>query len=135
MREQLRALLPEYMVPHALHWREKLPLTGNGKIDRKALLALAGELELATNRGRPATATEKRLATAWSEVLDLPKDEIDRGASFFDLGGTSLSAIRLATRLGRAISLKDLNDHPVLADLAALIDRRLEQSTATEAVR
>ena len=134
LRELLRNLLPAYMVPHALHWREKLPLTSNGKIDRKALAALAAGLERAAeDRGRPATATEQRLAKAWSEVLDVPRDEIGRDDSFFDLGGTSLAAIRLATRLDRAVSLKDLNEHPVLADLAALIDSRLERAT-TEAV-
>ncbi|HEX6810010.1 MAG TPA: amino acid adenylation domain-containing protein [Planctomycetota bacterium] len=133
LREQLRASLPAYMVPHALHFCEKLPLTGNGKIDRKALTALAVQRELAVeDRSRPATPTEQHLAAAWSLVLGIPQPEIGRGASFFDLGGTSLSALRLATKLDRAVSLKDLNEHPVLADLAALIDARRDRSTTTE---
>jgi hypothetical protein len=128
LRDRLSASLPKYMVPTAFHWRERLPLTGSGKIDRKALTALAAELDVAErNHEEPSTATERRLAAAWAEVLGVPKDQIGRGDQFFDLGGTSLSALRLAIRLNRAVSLKDLTDHPVLADLAMLVDERSVQ--------
>ncbi len=128
LRDQLRELLPKYMVPSTFHWRRRLPLTDNGKIDKKALTALAGELEVAEqSHEQPCTATEHWLAAAWAEVLGVPKDQIGRGDQFFDLGGTSLSALRLAVRLNRAVSLKDLTDHPVLADLAMLVDERSVQ--------
>src|SRR5207249_888743 len=128
LRDQLRESLPEYMVPSAFHWRSRLPLTDNGKIDRKALRALAGQLDVAEqDRDGPSTATEHRLATAWAEVLGIPKDKIGRRDHFFDLGGTSLSAVRLAIALDRAVSLKDLTGHPILADLATLIDGRSER--------
>src|SRR5881296_1183651 len=123
LRDQLRESLPEYMVPPIFHWRERLPLTDNSKIDRKALTALAGELDVAEqDRDGPSTATEHWLAAAWAEVLGIPKDQIGRRDQFFDLGGTSLSALRLAIALDRAVSFKDLTDHPILADLAALVD-------------
>src|SRR6266700_3962129 len=66
MRDQLAKALPKYMVPSAIHWRKTLPLTENGKIDRKALLALAGELDVAEPRHEeePSTATERWLAAA-----------------------------------------------------------------------
>jgi hypothetical protein len=116
------------MVPSAFHWRTKLPLTDNGKIDRKALTALAGELELAgRDHERPSTATEQRLAAAWAAVLGISNDRIGPGAHFFELGGTSLSALRLLIKLNRAVSFKELADHPVLADLAALVDERSVQ--------
>ena len=125
LRDRLGESLPEYMVPSAYHWRESLPLTANGKTDRKALTALAGELDVAEqDHDGPSTATEHRLAAAWAEVLGIPKDQIGRRDHFFDLGGTSLSALRLAIKLDRAVSLKDLADHPVLVDLARLIDDR-----------
>jgi len=128
LRERLSASLPKYMVPTASHWRNRLPLTDNGKIDKKALTALAGELDVAEqSHERPSTATEHRLAAAWAEVLGVPKDQIGRRDHFFDLGGTSLSALRLAVRLNRTVSLKDLTDHPVLADLAMLVDDRSVQ--------
>jgi len=123
LRDQLGKSLPEYMVPSAFHWRKSLPLTANGKIDRKALMVLAGELDVTEPaHDGPSTTTEQRVATAWAEVLGIPKDQIGRRDHFFDLGGTSLAAVKLAITLDRAVSLKDLTDHPVLADLAMLID-------------
>jgi acyl-coenzyme A synthetase/AMP-(fatty) acid ligase len=128
LRDQLRESLPDYMVPSAFHWRERLPLTDNGKIDRKALTALAGELEVAEqDRDAPSTATEQWLAAAWAEVLGIPKDQIGRRDQFFDLGGTSLSALKLVIALDRAVSFKDLTGHPTLADLATLVDHRSAQ--------
>lgn len=125
LQQQLAASLPPYMVPSALHWQPSLPLTDNGKIDRKRLAAYASEA--ITAKPAPATAgsaTEQRLAHAWADILDIPQQQIDPGAHFFELGGTSLSALRLVTRLRRAISVKDLAEHPVLADLARLVDSR-----------
>jgi len=135
LRDQLSQSLPEYMVPAAIHWRSRLPLTEIGKIDRKALAALAAELTVA-ERGHdgPSTATEQRLAAAWAEVLGIAKHEIRRRDHFFDLGGTSLSAVKLAIALDRTVSLRDLTEHPFLADLASWIDakavRRFENHSA-----
>jgi hypothetical protein len=115
------------MVPRAFHWRESLPLTANSKIDRKTLTALAAELtssDVAEQRYHaPSTPTEQRLAVAWAKVLGIPQDQIGRWDHFFDRGGTSLSAVKLAITLDRAVSLKDLTRHPVLADLAGLVDK------------
>ena len=120
------------MVPSAIHWRKTLPLTENGKIDRKALLSLAGELDVAEQRHEePVTATERRLAAAWAKVLGIPENQIGRRDHFFESGGTSLSALRLAIALDRAVSLKDLNDHPILSDLATLVDNRSTQRHRT----
>ena len=127
LRDRLGETLPEYMVPSAFHWRETLPLTGNGKIDRLSLTSLAGELDvLREDYDAPHTPTEKRLAAAWATVLGIPQDQIGRRDHFFDRGGTSLSAVRLAITLDRAVSLKDVTRHPVLADLAELVDGRSE---------
>jgi amino acid adenylation domain-containing protein len=129
LRERLGASLPGYMVPTAFHWRSRLPLTDNGKIDKKALKALAGELDGAEPvRERPSTPTEHRLAAAWASVLAIPEEQIGRRDRFFDLGGTSLSALKLAIALDRAVSLKDLIGQPSLAGQAELIERRLETS-------
>src|SRR3989441_1120644 len=119
MRDKLAKSLPAYMVPLAFHWRSRLPLTDNGKIDRKALTALAAELNGAgQNHEPPATATEQWLAAAWAEVLGIPKDQIGRRDRFFDLGGTSLSALRLLIALDRALAFQELVAHPSLADPA-----------------
>ena len=128
LRDRLAESLPEYMVPAAFHWRDQLPLTANSKIDKKALTALAGQLNVVEdNYDAPATSTERRLAAGWAKVLGIPQDQIGREDHFFDRGGTSLSAVKLAVTLDRAFSLKDLTGHPVLADLAALVDGRSER--------
>ncbi len=119
----LAASLPDYMVPSAFHWRQSLPLTANSKIDRKALTALAEELEVVEeDYDAPSTPSERRLAAAWATVLGVPRDTIGRRDHFFDRGGTSLSAVKLVVTLRRAVSLKDVTRHPVLAELAGLLD-------------
>jgi amino acid adenylation domain-containing protein len=128
LRDVLGQSLPEYMVPSAFHWRDSLPLTANSKIDRKTLTALAGKPDVVCEDYRaPSTPTEERLAAAWAEVLGIPRDQIGRQDHFFDRGGTSLSAVKLAISLDRAVSLKDLAGYPVLADLAGLVDGRSER--------
>jgi acyl-coenzyme A synthetase/AMP-(fatty) acid ligase len=124
VRDRLAATLPAYMVPAAVHWRPTLPLTGNGKIDRRALTALGQQLAgTDTSSDTARTPTERRLAAAWSTVLDIPAAEIGRGDSFFDRGGSSLSAVKLVLTLNREVGLPDVIRNPTLAGLAALIDR------------
>jgi amino acid adenylation domain-containing protein len=134
LRDRLGESLPPYMVPSAFHWRVRLPLTANSKIDRTTLTALAGELDVAEEgHHAPSTPTEKRLAAAWAKVLGIPQHQIGRWDHFFDRGGTSLSAVRLAITLDRTVSLGDLTRHPILADLAGLVDGRSERTRPTEA--
>ncbi|MFE7169189.1 amino acid adenylation domain-containing protein [Streptomyces sp. NPDC057616] len=123
VRNKLAASLPAYMVPAVVHRRRRLPLTANGKIDRKTLTALAEELET-DGCDAPVSPAERRLAAAWAEVLGVDAARIGRLDHFFDRGGTSLSAVKLAIALNRAITLKDVTRHPVLADLAGLLDQR-----------
>jgi hypothetical protein len=111
------------MVPKAFQWRERLPLTANSKIDRKKLAAEAAEVAAPTVIGEaPRTATERRIAAAWAEVIGVPIAQVSRNDSFFECGGTSLSGVKLVVALNRAFSLKDLTRNPVLADLAVVID-------------
>jgi amino acid adenylation domain-containing protein len=125
LKDTLAQSLPEYMVPAVLHWQQSLPLTANGKVDKRTLTALTAEPgATADEPAAPVTPTERRLAAAWAQVLAVPEQQIGRRDSFFDRGGTSLTAVKLAVTLDRAVSLRDLIDHPVLADLAALLDDR-----------
>jgi amino acid adenylation domain-containing protein len=125
LRQHLAASLPAYMLPSAFHCHEQLPVNANGKIDRKALTALATALDVADEtHDVPGTPTERRLAAAWAEVLGIPEDQIGCSDNFFDLGGTSLSALKLVVALDRVVSLAEVPNHPVLADLGRLIDSR-----------
>ncbi|MGW7486238.1 amino acid adenylation domain-containing protein [Streptomyces sp. NPDC054786] len=125
LQDRLSRSLPAYMVPSAFHWRESLPLTANGKVDKKTLAALADEREAAVDGHQPPTTpAEQRLAVAWAKALGVPENRIGRQDHFFELGGTSLSGVRVAICLDRVVSLKDLTQHPVLADLARLVESR-----------
>lgn len=134
LRAALGRVLPAYMVPSAFHRQDALPLTDNGKTDRKALTVLAERTAPDDGAGAPAqpdraprTPTERKLAAAWADVLGVPEHRIGRQDHFFESGGTSLSAVRLTIALDRAVSLKDITRHPVLADLAVLFDGTARQ--------
>ncbi|MEF9603744.1 amino acid adenylation domain-containing protein, partial [Paracoccus sp. PXZ] len=121
LAERLAASLPAYMVPSAEVGLDALPVTSNGKLDRKALPAPAFAAS-----GRPAESpTECLLAGLFAEILHLP-EPAPAEADFFALGGDSLSAVRLAQALesetGRDPGLGTIFEHPVLAVLAAALD-------------
>jgi amino acid adenylation domain-containing protein len=123
IRTRMGSRVPDYMVPSAYRWQETLPLTGNGKIDRKVLGGMAQDVATdADAPTEPLTATEQRLAEAWGSVLGVSPDRIGSQDSFFELGGTSLSAVKLVVLLQRAVSLQQVMRTPVLADLAVLLD-------------
>ncbi len=122
LKTRIAAHLPDYMNPAAFVTLDALPVTANGKLDRKALPAPA--VEIAAGRA-PRTPTERTLAELYAETLGL---EAPVGAEddFFTLGGDSLLAVHLMIlireRFGHDPGLGALFDRPRLADLATLID-------------
>ncbi|MFD2420217.1 amino acid adenylation domain-containing protein [Amycolatopsis pigmentata] len=98
IRERLGAMLPEYLVPAVVITMDALPLTGNGKVDRAALPAPEFAPD-ATGRA-PATETESVLCGLFAELLGLERAGADDG--FFELGGDSIVAVRLAARAATA---------------------------------
>ncbi|MGF6547484.1 amino acid adenylation domain-containing protein [Paraburkholderia youngii] len=128
LRAHLVGQLPDYMVPAAFVPLAALPLTVNGKLDRKALPAPADDAYARRGYEAPRGELETVLAQLWAELLGL--ERVGRHDHFFELGGHSLLAVRLLSRLsqiaGVELSLAMLFARPVLADLAASLGRYQE---------
>ena len=133
LREHLQQQLPEYMLPSAFVVLDELPLTSNGKIDRKSLPAPEGDAYAQEEYVAPETETEEVLVGIWSDLLGLEAGEISTRANFFALGGHSLLATRLVNlifqRTGKELSLRSVFESPNVDKLAFLID---QLQTATE---
>ncbi len=123
LRAHLGARLPVYMVPAEFHLVERFPLTGNGKLDRRALGELGVQLSGGAARA-PETATGRLVAGVFAQLLGIAGPGADD--SFFDLGGHSLLATKLVSELaavtGVRLSLRDLFLRPQVQDLADHLD-------------
>ncbi|MBV8733291.1 MAG: amino acid adenylation domain-containing protein [Solirubrobacterales bacterium] len=122
IREHLRERLPDYMLPAQLVTLPRLPTTTSGKIDKSALPAPP---TTRTEHVPPRTDTERTLGGIWQSLLQ--RDAVGIFDNFFDLGGHSLLAVQLLSRIRVAfaveLSLRELFDAAMLADLAAAVDR------------
>ncbi|KAF1007416.1 MAG: Polyketide synthase PksN [Luteibacter sp.] len=132
LRAHLLGELPEYMVPAAFVSVATLPVTSNGKIDRKALQAVEVGIESRRRYEEPATETEKALVDLWSGVFKEQgfvaiEAKIGANDNFFELGGNSLIATRLIytvrSRFGVELPVKALFEQVTIRDLAAQIDQ------------
>jgi len=103
LREYLGKNLPDYMIPSYFVWLEKIPLTPNGKINRKALPEPA--LKNRDSYKVPTTKTEWKLVDIWSEVLNINKAFIDLDSNFFELGGHSLKATILISKIHKEFNI------------------------------
>ena len=125
LRAHLLAKLPEYMVPAAFVRLDRMPLSQNGKVERKALPAPDGSAYVQGAYEAPAGPVEEKLARIWARLLGL--ERISRNASFFDLGGHSLLAVRMLTLIeaefGHSLDLTSLFKAPSIASLSALLQQ------------
>ena len=127
LRIQLQKNLPDYMIPALFIYLDKIPVTPNGKTDRKALPLP----DFGTTPGlraafvEPATPTERLVAKVWAELLGL--ERVGSLDHFFELGGHSLLAMKMISivsrKSGRQVRLRFLFDHPKLSSFAANVDQ------------
>ncbi|NEE35558.1 amino acid adenylation domain-containing protein, partial [Streptomyces sp. SID7982] len=124
LRESLAAALPEYMVPAAFVALERMPLTNNGKLDRRALPA--PEYGDARAYVAPATPTEEAVAEIWAEVLGLAWDQVSAEEDFFSLGGNSVLSLRVIARVRTMFdidpSARVMFDFPTVSRLSGKIE-------------
>jgi amino acid adenylation domain-containing protein len=128
LRRWLEGRLPEYMVPSAFFVLDSMPMTPNGKVDRKALSDPArARLAQGVDFIPPRGPIEEALAEAWAELLGA--DRVGAHDDFFERGGHSLMAMQLLGRIRRLFEveapLKDFIEVPTLSNLAQLIERAL----------
>nr|WP_131193009.1 non-ribosomal peptide synthetase [Pseudomonas daroniae] len=121
LRDHLKAVLPEHMVPTYLMFVAGLPLTANGKLDRKALPRPDGS-HVQKNHVAPRSELEQQLAMVWMQVLNV--ENVGVLDNFFELGGHSLLALDVIShirRLGWTASVKDLFQNPGLGEFAQVV--------------
>ncbi len=128
LRGQLQEQLPEYMIPSQLLRLPNIPMTANGKLDRKALPAVGFKSQARFEA--PRNEIEQQLASIWEEVLEI--DQVSIHANFFAIGGHSLKAVQVLSRIHKALSvkleLKEMFQYPVLSEQAALIGESTQQA-------
>ena len=125
LRNSLRQTLPDVMIPAFFVSMEAIPLTPNGKINRRVLPAPdLTESSQRTVYVAPRTETEAKLAAIWQEVMQMETVGVED--NFFDVGGHSLSAMQIAARIRKTfqieLALRPLLAHPTVADLARYLD-------------
>jgi acyl carrier protein len=128
LRNHLKNYLPDYMIPTYFKRIDSLPLTDNGKVDRKALRNLAVlSNDENTPYVAPDTEFEKILSDIWSEVLQI--ERIGVHDNFLELGGNSLAAIRITSRINKAIDLdlpvNAVFENPNISQLAESIEKSI----------
>ncbi|MEV0227824.1 condensation domain-containing protein, partial [Streptomyces sp. NPDC050704] len=137
LRGHLAAQLPEYMVPSAFVALDALPLTTNGKLDKRALPAPGQDTALTGDQTyvAPRTVAEQRIADAVADVLGL--DRVGVEDSFFDLGGDSIRALSLVGALREAgfdLAVRDVLENLTVAALAELATGRPAPATGVSSV-
>ncbi|EAQ89433.1 hypothetical protein CHGG_06052 [Chaetomium globosum CBS 148.51] len=137
LRAFLQARLPEYMVPDTFVLLDAMPLLPNGKLNRRALLETEEGVLQESGGGyeAPASETERTLAGVWGVVVNMPVARIGRQTHFFEIGGHSLSAMRVLARIKDVfrveLGLSELFAAPRLEAIAAVVDAKLGNRTSS----
>ncbi len=125
LRAHMASGLPEYMIPTSYVVVDRLPLTGNGKVDRSALPAPDASAVIRRQYESPRGSTELAVAAIWQEILKL--DDVSRFDNFFELGGNSLLGMDLIARLADAFGIQvpfiSVFQHPSIEELSRYLEQ------------
>ncbi|MCP5107541.1 MAG: amino acid adenylation domain-containing protein, partial [bacterium] len=136
LREYLEKELPGYMIPPYFVPIAKVPLTANGKVDRKSLPAPEKTIQTGTRYQAPTNPVEEKLVSIWQNILKVEK--IGIFDSFFSLGGHSLRVMNLAARIRKSfrvdIPLRYIFDNPTIAQIAGMIREKEEKRKRFEQI-
>ena len=128
LQQHARQWLPDYMQPGCWDELPSMPHTGNGKVDRQALLALPLQPRLQSVRSAAQTPVQVQLAGLWSELLAVPVEHVCIDKGFFDLGGHSILLstllLRVREQFGRSFVLSHFIEVPTVRTLATLLEAR-----------
>ncbi|MBN1050264.1 non-ribosomal peptide synthetase [Clostridium botulinum] len=124
LKQDVSNVLPEYMIPDYFIQVDKMPLSQNGKIDRKELMNIKVQNKENVEKKLPQTVLEGKIAKIWSAILD--KNQIGVNDNFFDIGGNSILLIRMHSRLEKEfpnkVNVSDLFSYPTIEDIAKHIE-------------
>jgi amino acid adenylation domain-containing protein/non-ribosomal peptide synthase protein (TIGR01720 family) len=123
IRRQVGDRLPAYMIPHAIAQLERLPLSPNGKIDRKALPAIERRSAPEDSSQAPRTETERLIAEIWGQALH--KERVGVDENFFELGGDSILSIQIIARMRQAglhATVRQIFQNQTVAELARSLE-------------
>jgi acyl carrier protein len=134
IRQTLRDTLPEYMIPPILLEIPEIPLTANGKVDRKQLLAIDISSQLIKGYVAPENEVQEKLCAIWSELLGM--ETIGIYDDFFAIGGDSLTGIRMISHIAKAFSItipiQAVFQFTTVSDLAKYLELQLLTGTTSE---
>lgn len=135
--DDIKQRLPDYMVPQQIIFVKKMPLTANGKIDKKSLIQQETIQEQTRELVAPQTETEAVILKIWKEILQL--EEIGVTDSFFELGGHSLKATAVVARINStfecALSLREMFEALTIRSLATVIDNKKTEPSNDTGIR
>ncbi|HHL31338.1 MAG TPA: non-ribosomal peptide synthetase, partial [Oceanospirillales bacterium] len=126
IRDSLAEKLPDYMLPAVFMRIEQVPLTPNGKVDKKAL-PKPDAADIQGQYTKPQGETEQHLVNIWAQLLKLPAEKISADGNFFELGGHSLLSVKLVSEIRQQfkaeISIRDVFEYPQLSQLGRHISQ------------
>lgn len=137
LKEFLEVKLPVYMVPSDFHISKKFPLNINGKTDKQQLISTWKNESRKTDKSKPVSAIENEMLGIWKEFFGL--EDIGIKEDFFALGGQSILAIRIISRIAaiyrKKLTLRQFYDHSTIAALSALLENASHITETVEKVR